>query len=61
MKPPPATPGPRGDPPQLSIPLDAPKLRGLSTSERDEVLGALAGLLLEAADAEVEGSDDACT
>ena len=56
MKPLPTAPEPRGEPHQLSIPLDAPKLRGLSPSERSEVLGELAQLLLEA----VEGSDDAC-
>ena len=56
MKPLPAVPEPRGEPQQLSMPLDAPKLRGLSPSERSEVLGELAQLLLEA----VEGSDDAC-
>ena len=60
MKPSPAVPEPRAEPHQLSIPLDAPKLRGLSPNERGEVLGALAKLLLEAVDAEVEGSDDAC-
>lgn len=56
MKPLPAVPEPRGEPHQLSMPLDAPKLRGLSPSERSEVLGELAQLLLEA----VEGSDHAC-
>ncbi|MCY4498237.1 MAG: hypothetical protein OXC14_13220 [Rhodospirillaceae bacterium] len=56
MKPSPTVPEPRGEPHQLSIPLDAPKLRGLSQSERSEALDELAQLLLEA----VEGSDDAC-
>ena len=60
MKPSPTVPEPPSDPHQLSMPLDAPKLRGLSPSERGEVLGALATLLLQAADAEGEGSDDAC-
>ena len=44
---------------QLSMPLDAPKLRGLSRKERDAVLGALAGLLLEAADVPAREDDDA--
>lgn len=60
MEPSPSVPEPPSEPHQLSIPLDAPKLRGLIPSERDEVLGALATLLLEAVDAEVEDSDDAC-
>ena len=47
--------GPR----QLSMALDAPKLRGLSPSERDAVLGALAGLLLEASDFPEREDDDA--
>ena len=59
MKPSPTVPGARSEPHQLSIPLDAPRLRGLSPSDRDEVLGALARLLLEAADAGMEESDDA--
>ena len=47
------------EPRQLNMPLDAPKLRGLSRKERDAVLGALAGLLLEAADVVVREDDDA--
>jgi len=39
--------------------LDAPKLRGLSPSERDAVLGALAALLLEASDIPGREDDDA--
>lgn len=46
------------EPCQLNMPLDAPKLRGLSRKERDAVLGALAGLLLEAADIAVREDDD---
>ena len=46
---------------QLSMPLDTPKLRGLSRVEREAVVGALAGLLLEAtADPAEGGNDDAC-
>ena len=47
------------EPCQLNMPLDAPKLRRLSRKERDAVLGALAGLLLEAADVVVREDDDA--
>ena len=47
------------EPRQLSMALDAPKLRGLSPSERDAVLGALAGLLLEASDIAEREDDDA--
>ena len=43
---------------QLSMPLDMPKLRGLSRTEREAVVGALAGLLLEASANPVEGDDD---
>lgn len=50
MKPLSILPGPSSQPDQLSIPLDAPKLRGLNRAERDEAVGALAVLLLEAAD-----------
>ena len=38
-------PGPPSEPRQLSMPLDTPKLRGLSRTEREAVVGALAGLL----------------
>lgn len=48
------TPMPR----QLKIPFDAPKLRGLSRDERDAVLAALGGLLLEAVDTAVTEDDD---
>ena len=44
---------------QLSMPLDAAKLRGLSPKQREAVLGALAGLMLEAAHVAVEEDDDA--
>ena len=47
------------EPRQLSIALDAPKLRGLNPSERDAVLGALAGLLLEATGTLDREDDDA--
>ncbi len=38
--------------------LDTPALRGLNREERDAVVGALAGLLLEAADFAVKEDDD---
>lgn len=44
---------------QLSMALDAPKLRGLSPTERGAVLGALAGLLLEASNNTAREDDDA--
>ena len=47
------------EPRQLNMALDAPKLRGLSPSERDVVLGALAGLLLEATGILEREDDDA--
>lgn len=47
-----------GEPRQLGMPLDAPTLRGLSPEERDAVVSALAGLLLEAAAAPVKEDDD---
>ena len=40
------------------MPLDALTLRGLNRTERDEVVIALAGLLLEAADVAVMEDDD---
>ena len=43
---------------QLSMPLDTPKLRGLSQTEREAVIVALAGLLLEAAAGHAEGETD---
>lgn len=46
------------EPQQLEIPLDAPKLRELNADQRTAVLGALAGLLLEAADTVERGDDD---
>ena len=60
MKPLPTLPGPRSKPHQLSIPLNASKLRGLSRAERDAAVGALAGLLLEAADGAEAENDDEC-
>ena len=48
-----------GRPQQLNMALDAPKLRGLSQTQRDAVLGALAGLFLEATDTAVWEDDDA--
>ena len=39
--------GAPGEARQLSMLLDTPALRGLSREERDAVVGALAGLLLE--------------
>ena len=59
MKSLPPPPGRRGEPCQLNIPLDAPKLRGMSPQDRNAVLGALAGLILEAADIPVREDDDA--
>ena len=49
---------PPEEPRQLGMPLDAPTLRGLSPEERDAVVSALAGLLLEAAAAPVKEDDD---
>ena len=49
---------PPGEFRQLSMVLDAPALRGLSREERDAVVGALAGLLMEAADFAVKEDDD---
>lgn len=43
---------------QLSMLLGTPALRGLNREERDAVVGALAGLLLEAADFAVKEDDD---
>ena len=43
---------------QLSMPLDTPKLRGLSQTEREAVIVALTGLLLEAAADHAEGETD---
>ena len=40
------------------MPLHAPRLRGMSQKERNVVLGALAGLMLEAADIPVRQDDD---
>ena len=51
-------PVPAGEPRQLGMPLDAPTLRGLNPEERDAVVSALAGLLLEAAAAPVKEDDD---
>ena len=45
----PTIPGLPSEPRQLSMPLDTPKLRGLSQTEREAVIVALGGLLLEAA------------
>jgi len=50
--------GPPGEARQLSMLLDTPALRGLNREERDAVVGALAGLLLEAADFAVKEDDD---
>ena len=47
-----------GEARQLSMLLDTPALRGLNREERDAVVGALAGLLLEAADFAVKEDDD---
>lgn len=58
MKSLPVPAGPRSEPRQLSMPLDALALRGLNRKERDAVVGALAGLLLEAADVGVREDDD---
>ena len=54
----PTMPGPPSEPRQLSMPLDTPKLRGLNRTEREAVVGALAGLLLEAAADPAEGEND---
>ena len=47
-----------GEPRQLSMLLDTPALRGLNREQHDAVVGALAGLLLEAADFAVKEDDD---
>ena len=47
------------DPCQLTLVLDGRKLRGLQKEQRDAVLGALVGLLLEAADIAEREEDDA--
>ena len=59
MKTLPALPNLPSGPRQLTIPLDAPKLRGMSRKERNAVLGALAGLMLEAANVPAREDDDA--
>ena len=46
------------EPRQLSMALDAPTLHGLNREQRDAVVGALAGLILEAADIAVREDDD---
>ena len=58
MKPLPTLSGMPSEPHQLSMPLDAPKLRGLNRAERDTAVGALAALLLEAEGAPVEENED---
>ena len=59
MKPSPLLSELPGRPYQLNMALDAPKLRGLSQTQRDTVLGALAGLFLKATDTAVWEDDDA--
>jgi len=59
VKPLPISPEQSSEPQQLSIPLEAPKLGGLSREERDKAVGALAVLFLEAADTRVAENDDA--
>ena len=54
----PTIPGPPSEPRQLSMSLDTPKLRGLSQMEREAVVVALAGLLLEAAANPAEEEND---
>ena len=54
----PTMPGMPSEPRQLSMPLDTQKLRGLSLTEREAAVGALAGLLLEAAADPVEREND---
>lgn len=49
---------PPGEARQLSMLLDTPVLCSLSRGEWDAVVGALAGLLLEAADVAVKEDDD---
>ena len=58
MKSLPVTARPPREPRQLGMALDAPTLCGLSSEERDAVVSAVAGLLLEAATAPVEEDDD---
>ena len=59
MKSLPPPPGLQSEPCQLSMTLDAPKLRGMSRKERNAVLNALAGVLLQAADVPAREDDDA--
>ena len=59
MKTLPPLPNLPSEPCQLTIPLDTPKLRGMSRKERNAVLGALARLMLEAANVPVRENDDA--
>ena len=47
-----------GEPRQLSMALDAPTLHGLNREQRDAVVGALTGLILEAADIAVREDDN---
>ena len=54
----PSPPQPSRVPRQLSMALDAVKLRGLSLAERGRVLALLARLLLEAAGAGAAGERD---
>ena len=49
--------GPPGEARQVGMLVDTPALRGLNREERDAVVGALAGLLLEAADFAVKEDD----
>ena len=54
MKSLPVPAGPPGEPRQLSMALDATTLHDLQWEERDAVVGALAGLLLQAAEVAVK-------
>ena len=58
MKSLPVPAGAPGEARQLSMLLDTPALRGLNREERDAVVDALSGLLLEAADFAVKEDDD---
>jgi hypothetical protein len=52
------TPRPRPGTQQLSLALDAPKLRGIGPTERNRALSLLARLLLEAAGAATQERAD---
>ena len=54
----PTIPGPPNEAHQLNMPLDTPKLTGLSQTERKAIIVALAGLLMEATASPAEEEND---